>query len=111
MLYNTGYSYHLEQLAATHGLYLLSRADSEEYGLGVDFGISFGTSELRPGLVAVQGALASALERNWTNLALFLTRTPPLGEGVDVFGPEVEKYAEENEWAGDAPTYLVTGRK
>jgi hypothetical protein len=58
------------------------------------------TGECRPGLVAVQGALASAPPRNWTNLALFFTRTPPFGEGVHTFPPDVEKFAEGNGWAG-----------
>jgi hypothetical protein len=64
--------------------------------------------ECRPGLVAVQGALASALDRNWTNLALFITRTPPFGDDVDRFPPEVEKFAEQNGWAGARPCDLMT---
>ena len=104
--------YDLEQLAAICGLYYLTKADSEDCRLDLidsqNLGIRCAEGECRPGLVAVQGALASALD--WTNLALFITRTPPFGVGVDKFPPDVEKFAEENGGAGARPYdlgYLV----
>mmetsp|Transcript_36876 Transcript_36876/g.62099 ORF Transcript_36876/g.62099 Transcript_36876/m.62099 type:complete len:392 (-) Transcript_36876:198-1373(-) len=101
------YSHHLEQLAAIHGLYYLSMADSEDCRLDLidshHLGIRGIDGECRRGLVAVQGALASAHDRNWTNLALFFTRTPPFGDDVDRFPPDVQKFAEQNGWAGLTP--------
>jgi hypothetical protein len=80
-------------------------ADSEDCRLDLidshKLGIRAIVGECRPGLVAVQGALASAPERNWTNLALFIARTPPFGDDVDSFPPEVQKFAEQNGWAGE----------
>ena len=98
----------MEQLAAIQGLRQLAMAGSEDYRLldlsnNQNVGIQYIDGECRPGLVAVQGALASALDRNWTNLALFITRTPPFGDDVDNFPPDVEKFAEENGWAGAQP--------
>jgi hypothetical protein len=96
--YSAGYQYQLDQLAAIHGLYYLSRADSEDCRLDLidshHLGIRGIDGECRPDLVAVQGALASAHDRNWTNLALFFTRTPPFGDDVANFPPEVQKFAE-----------------
>jgi len=101
------HSHHLEQLAAIHGLYYLAMADSEDCRLDLldshRLGIRAIDGECRPGLVAVQGALASAPDRNWTNLALFITRTPPFGDDVDRFPPDVQKFAEQNGWAGLTP--------
>jgi hypothetical protein len=106
LLYSAGDTHHLEQLAAIHGLYYLTLADSEDCRLDLINsqhlgGIQLIDGECRPGLVAVQGALASALDRNWTNLALCITRTPPFGGRSDV-----EKFAEENGGAGAQPHCL-----
>jgi hypothetical protein len=84
----------MEQLVAIHSLHYLTQAGSD--GCRLDLFTPDGLKprpegiegECRPGLVAVQGALASAPDRNWTNLALFITRTPPFGEGVDRFPRE-----------------------
>ena len=97
----------MEQLVAIHSLHYLTQAGSD--GCRLDLFTPDGLKprpegiegECRPGLVAVQGALASALDRNWTNLALCITRTPPFGGRSDV-----EKFAEENGGAGAQPHCL-----
>jgi len=78
-----GNMYQLEQIAATHGLTALCNAKSEKHRPDFPAGSNFVVGEARPGIVAVQGALALATEANWTNLATFLTRSPAIGEGVE----------------------------